>query len=513
MSQALSIAKLTSFFTGPATRLKGTREMLWGILTFSPADDAIAAKKSICVSIESGDVSLAYGARFLSRLKIKEFTRISEGPGFPQAEDLASAVALAVNNAQAARTDITLSIPKTWAIITTAELPSVVKESISDVVAYELDRLTPLSPGEAYYDYRILRESDGKLTISIVAARIDKIEPYLEALREKGLQVSRITVNLSCIGTLCHFIAERKNTLFIETHEGGYEGAFFFDGCITGAFNGTFTASDEQRRTDVIMKEIQSFQDAVANQGDEPQVVMLLGRTTSPLKELLKLRTTVPLMLLDESDLKLKLPEPLKDVPYSSVGGVLESLWSKSRGLDLLKQGRRETIKAPLGVSLILLFITVIILILLMLTPFRMEEKRIAEIDAQIKLKKDEMKKVEALKKDVDALSTDVSTIVHFKENGPLSLNILKELTTILPKTTWLTRVRITDATVEIEGYASSATELLPKLEASKYFKKSEFASPTFRDARMNADRFIIKMEIEGVKKTEPAVKGKSGKK
>ncbi len=94
-----------------------------------------------------------------------------------------------------------------------------------------------------------------------------------------------------------------------------------------------------------------------------------------------------------------------------------------------------------------------------------------------------------------------------------MSLNLLKELTTILPKNTWLTRARITDTTVEIEGYASSATELLPKLEASKYFKKSEFASPTFRDARMNADRFIIRMEIQGVKKSQEGVKSKNGKK
>jgi hypothetical protein len=36
-------------------------------------------------------------------------------------------------------------------------------------------------------------------------------------------------------------------------------------------------------------------------------------------------------------------------------------------------------------------------------------------------------------------------------------------------------------------------------LEASKFFQKVEFASPTFRDARLNTDRFQIKMELEGV--------------
>ena len=109
-----------------------------------------------------------------------------------------------------------------------------------------------------------------------------------------------------------------------------------------------------------------------------------------------------------------------------------------------------------------------------------------------------EVKKVETLKKEVDALESEVSTINNFKKGKPMALQILKELTAILPKSAWLTRARITDTTVEIEGYAAAATELLSKLEASPYLKKVEFASPTFRDVRLNSDRFVIKMEIEG---------------
>jgi Fimbrial assembly protein (PilN) len=70
----------------------------------------------------------------------------------------------------------------------------------------------------------------------------------------------------------------------------------------------------------------------------------------------------------------------------------------------------------------------------------------------------------------------------------------------ILPKTAWVSRVRVTATSVDIEGYAVTATELIPKLEASKYFAKVEFASTTVRDPRMNADRFNIKMEIENAK-------------
>jgi Tfp pilus assembly protein PilN len=138
--------------------------------------------------------------------------------------------------------------------------------------------------------------------------------------------------------------------------------------------------------------------------------------------------------------------------------------------------------------------------ILYLISPLRIEEKRLQEIDRQISLRKEEVKKTEALKKEIESLADNIATINDFKHNRVLSLNILKELTTLLPKNAWLTRTRITDKMVEIEGYSASATGLLPKLEASTYFKKAEFASPTFRDARMNADRFNIKMEIEGIR-------------
>jgi Tfp pilus assembly protein PilN len=48
-----------------------------------------------------------------------------------------------------------------------------------------------------------------------------------------------------------------------------------------------------------------------------------------------------------------------------------------------------------------------------------------------------------------------------------MSLNILKGLTSLLPKTVWLTRTRITEETAEIEGYAASATGVLSILEQS----------------------------------------------
>jgi general secretion pathway protein L len=145
-----------------------------------------------------------------------------------------------------------------------------------------------------------------------------------------------------------------------------------------------------------------------------------------------------------------------------------------------------------------------------MIAPLKIEGKRLMKLDQEISVRKSDVKRVESLKKDIVELEKEIGTINDFKKNRAASLDIIKELTNIIPHNTWFTRMRITNLTVELEGYAESATSLLPKLEASKYFKKVEFSSPVMRDVKKGADRFVIRMEIEGAKIIEPAKKKKS---
>jgi Tfp pilus assembly protein PilN len=138
-----------------------------------------------------------------------------------------------------------------------------------------------------------------------------------------------------------------------------------------------------------------------------------------------------------------------------------------------------------------------------LVAPLKVEERKLQEISSQIEAKKEEAKKVETLKKEAESLREKITAINNFKHDRVMTLNILRELTSILPKNAWLSRARIATTSVDIDGYAGKATELLPKLEASKYFRKVEFASPIMRDARMDTERFNIKMEIEDTKNKE----------
>jgi Tfp pilus assembly protein PilN len=501
MTATIVVKKLTTFISNSAAALEKIGRPLWRILSFSPADDIIFPKKALCVSIDKGNLSIVFGSRLFSKINIKGARRYPLEKGrYPSPENLASSVALAINDLGAIRTEVTLSIPKAWAIIKTVEFPSTIKENLPNVLYYELDRMTPFNPEDTLYDFRILKDEGGKLTLLVMAAKANVINPYIDALRERGINVSRLMANLSGIDTLCRYIDKGADSIFVEINENGYEGALFLDSSVTDVFTGTFPSENEEQKVDTILKEILSLMDVAEKQAKSPQIMLLLRDKNTNLKELLKLNINLPLRILNDLDIKFMPSGPQKELYYAASGGVLESLWHKAKGLNLLKKGRHEIQKTPFALTAVLMLSIFVMWILYIAAPLRIEKKRLEEIDHQIMLRKEDVKRVEALKKEIDTLHGEVSTINNFKGNKPMILNLLKELTTILPQNTWLTRVRITESTVDIEGYAGSATGLLPKLEASKYFKKAEFASPTFRDARQNADRFIIKMEIEGVK-------------
>jgi general secretion pathway protein L len=357
----------TSFLSGTFENLARWGRPLREMPFLSLADDRIAPSRHLSVLLERGGVSVALSSRFLSRETSRGDRRYPLGEDtFPAPDALASAVALAGRDLNAAGAKVTLVIPAAWAIVKTAEFPLTIKENLSNVISYELDRLTPLSPERAFYDFRVLSEDENRIRILLAAMKAETLQPYVEALRAKGIAIKRVAI-------------------------------------------------------------------------------------------------------------------------------------AGTEGMNLLDKGIHQILKPPLALTLVLLVALVVLGLFWLVSPLQIEEKRVAAIDREIASRKEEVNKIESLKKEFNGVEQEITTIRNFKTSRPVMLELLREMTRVLPKSAWLSRVRFTESTVEIEGYAASATDIVPKMEASGYFRKVEFSSPTFRDVRLNADRFLIKMEIEGL--------------
>jgi Tfp pilus assembly protein PilN len=296
---------------------------------------------------------------------------------------------------------------------------------------------------------------------------------------------------------------KKSDTIYAGVGNEGYEGALFTEGAITKVFSEDLAEADRDKIIEIVSEKINSFIDAAETEGRSPQVLTMLRNHGSASKELLKSLVKKPVSMLGETDIGLGLPVPLDKAPYSAVSSVIGSLTPDAKGQDLLRKGIHKKDETPVALTMILVVLIAAVWLYNVIAPLSFETKALEGISGQIALRQEDFKKAEALKEEIKTLSSEISVIRDFKEDSTMTLDVLKELTSLIPPNAWFTRVRIDGTKVEINGYAGSATELLPKLESSKYFSKVEFASPTVRDAKMDSDRFRIKMEIEGTGKAE----------
>jgi general secretion pathway protein L len=493
--------------------LRGGR-ILRSILAFNPADDFFVRRKQVAISIGWDALQIAHGSCFWNQIHVMGYkTYPFREDQYPLPETVASMASLYVGQHHLLHPRVMLCVPKAWSVIQTTELPTAAKENLSDVIAFELDRITPFTSEEAYYDFRVLEEGGEKLKVAVAAMRKDAVIPYIQALSDKGLPVSHIDMNLSAVGTYLNYVYREQDVVYLDIGSKYYEGGFMQSGVMTtgcaGSFNGR--GLDESLLAD-IAAEMKPWMQSNEALKENPRLLVHLnnGMSCSGLERQLPW----PVNVLKDGDLTIpgfKGEKNTENVPHAAIGGVIASLWPKTKAYNFLRKGKAQSEKAPLALTIFLLIALLAMGLLALTLPLYMENQRIAAIEREIAARKESIKKVELLRKEYAGLNDEGRTIAGFKQGKPLATDILRELTTILPKSVWLTRVHVAEAAINIEGYATAATDILPLIEASPYFAKVEFTSPTIRDTRINADRFVIRMEIEGSKREEP--KAKNGKK
>ncbi len=412
-------------------------KVLWKFLSLSLADHMFSFAKVVCISVESAGIYLVYGEKALWRTMIRHYKYYPlEENQSPSPEYLASVVSRFVAEFNISRTDFVLCLPRDWAIVQNVEFPLAAKENLSMVISFELDRLTPLSKNNACYDYYILGEDLQSIKVMLVVARADQIQDYLQALQLKDIKVKRTAISSLLIDELTSL--SRQPRVLIDTDE----------------------------------KQYNIFRD--------------------------KLRS-IEVSRLDKT-IGLGAPVQEKELTPAALGGMFDALWPNEQSINLLSKTNHVRTRTPLFLTIALLAVILAIFAFYFLMPVYFEQQKLNDMDRHIQALKPAVKKIEVLKGEIAAIASDIKAIDDFKTQNDLTMNIIKDITTILPPKTWLTRLRITDTTAEMEGYSASATEIILKLENSRYFQKVEFASPTFRDYRQNNERFVIKMELKNNK-------------
>jgi general secretion pathway protein L len=107
----------------------------------------------------------------------------------------------------------------------------------------------------------------------------------------------------------------------------------------------------------------------------------------------------------------------------------------------------------------------------------------------QLSPKVADVEKIRARCGELEGRITYLNNLIH--GGGAPILDILRDLSDIIPESAWLSSITVSDADVRIEGYADSASELITLLEGSPLFKEAAFLS-TITKTRDGTERFRI---------------------
>lgn len=100
------------------------------------------------------------------------------------------------------------------------------------------------------------------------------------------------------------------------------------------------------------------------------------------------------------------------------------------------------------------------------------------------------------LRQQLDAMAQPFAMARSHKPG--FTLEVLSELTNVLPDAVRLTELRLSGDVIDLTGVAQDAPGLIAKLEVSRFFKEVRFSSPVVRRPEVNKDRFEMSLRLEG---------------
>ena len=153
------------------------------------------------------------------------------------------------------------------------------------------------------------------------------------------------------------------------------------------------------------------------------------------------------------------------------------------------RQHRPDTarhLNLTLGVLALLLLLATIAL------PLVNKIQVIHALEARVELATSKAEVSRRLREEIEQLGTESRFLVKKKQVTPLVLDVINELTHILPDDTWINRLVIKGQEIQIHGQSATAAALIPLIESSSTLLNPRFSSPLTSIKNSDNERFHL---------------------
>ncbi len=416
-----------------------------------------------------------------------------------------SLIASFLSKHQINKNQVCVSIPREKVVVRFLRLPASTKENLRKVLEYEAPKYTPFEKETIYMDFQILSEDKEWLELIAVFAKESDVTPYLDLIKRMGLQP--VTVQIPVVGALNLFFYHQGGKKYARSVLLDLNEPFFELNLLQGAnWKGSFHLPlPDSGRADKILDTLK--RSGVPEETTSRSTFFVYGLDMAEkmfpdleAREDVKGVQPPPLDRLDVGK-----DESRPDYIYSSIGLPLKGLVNTQIQLNLLPQEMRKKVREFVKPVFNVLVVLAVLLSLSWGAGIYMRyQKELDDLRTAIKLRKPQAEAVQKLQRQRTQLAREIREFTRITSGEVPKVEILRELTQLLPDTVWIWNFKYSGKEVEISGFADSASDLISLLDKSPLFERVEFLAPVTkqRDRRIGGDkekeRFKIKLRLEG---------------
>jgi len=169
----------------------------------------------------------------------------------------------------------------------------------------------------------------------------------------------------------------------------------------------------------------------------------------------------------------------------------------ESMGLNLLPAEQRvKSVNPRTRFNLALGAACVLLLVVVMAQSLYLREHQVRELEAAIEEVQDEARQVARIRKQIEDASEAAGFLATRRAEAPLAIEVLADVTRILPDDTYLDRLVISPSSVQMQGKSQNAQQLIEKVNESPMLDEAAFRGSTRLDARTSLEIFEVNARI-----------------
>lgn len=162
-------------------------------------------------------------------------------------------------------------------------------------------------------------------------------------------------------------------------------------------------------------------------------------------------------------------------------------------GINLLPEALRyHVINKQVRINWVIAAVTVFLLVFVMAQSLWLREHQVKAIGEAIDDVRAEALAVQQIRKQIDDASEAAGFLQNRKMENGYKVEMLAELSRILPEDTYLDRLSMREGTIQMQGKSGNAQSLIELINDSAFFENASFRGPTRLDNRSGKEIFDL---------------------